>query len=198
MQSAYFGQKSFSIFTTCCYLKVDSVILNENVTVTSEANDQSRSAAMSRWRKVLSYQCLGKIPSRRIVNPSFYYRDLSWRILSSGITTSAITRKGPWMVFEARERAHGWCSRHGKGPMDGVPGTGKGPWMVFEEWEKAHGWCSRHGKGPMDGVRGTGKGPWMVFEARKRAHGWCSRHGKGPMDGVRGTRKGPWMVFEAT
>ena len=132
VQSAYFGQKSFSIFTTCCYLKVDSVILNENVTVTSEANDQSRSAAMSRWRKVLSYQCLGKIPSRRIVNPSFYYRDLSWRILSSGITTSAITRKGPWMVFEARERAHGWCLRHGKGPMDGVPGMGKGPWMVFE------------------------------------------------------------------
>ena len=132
VQSAYFGQKSFSIFTTCCYLKVDSVILNENVTVISEANDQSRSAAMSRWRKVLSYLCSGKIPSRRIVNPSFCYRDLSWRLLSSGITTSAITGKGPWMVFEARARAHGWCSRHGQGPMDGVRGTGKGSWMVFE------------------------------------------------------------------
>ena len=27
VQSVYFGQKSFSIFTTCCYLKADSVIL---------------------------------------------------------------------------------------------------------------------------------------------------------------------------
>ena len=35
VQSAYFGQKSFSIFTACCYLKVDGVILNENVTVIS-------------------------------------------------------------------------------------------------------------------------------------------------------------------
>ena len=36
LQSAYFGQKSFSLFTACCYLKVDGVILNENVTATSE------------------------------------------------------------------------------------------------------------------------------------------------------------------
>ena len=55
VQSAYFEQKSFSVFTACCYLKVDDVTLNENVTVTSEAIDHSRSAAMSCWRKVLSY-----------------------------------------------------------------------------------------------------------------------------------------------
>ena len=47
VQSAYFGQKPFSIFTACCHLKVDGVILNENVTVTSETNDNPRSAAMS-------------------------------------------------------------------------------------------------------------------------------------------------------
>ena len=55
MQSAHFGQKLFSIFTACRYLKIDSVILNENVTVTSKANDHSRSAAMSSLRKVLPY-----------------------------------------------------------------------------------------------------------------------------------------------
>ena len=55
VQSAYFEQKSFSVLTACCYLKADDVTLNENVTVTSEANDHSRSAAMSCWRKVLSY-----------------------------------------------------------------------------------------------------------------------------------------------
>ena len=55
VKSAHFGQKLFSIFTACCYLKIDSVILNENVTVTSKANDHSRSAAMSSLRKVLPY-----------------------------------------------------------------------------------------------------------------------------------------------
>ena len=47
VQSAYFGQKPFSIFTVCCYPKVDGVILNENVTATSETNDHSRNVAMS-------------------------------------------------------------------------------------------------------------------------------------------------------
>ena len=53
--SAYFGQESFLIFTACCcYLNTDRIIINENVTITSEANDHSRSAAMSCWRRVLS------------------------------------------------------------------------------------------------------------------------------------------------
>ena len=34
VQRVYFEQKSFSLFTICCYLKVDGVILNGNVTVT--------------------------------------------------------------------------------------------------------------------------------------------------------------------
>ena len=70
VQSAYFGQKSFSIFTACCHLKVDGVILNENVTITSETNDNPRSAAMSCWREDLLL-CSEKIPSRRVANPSF-------------------------------------------------------------------------------------------------------------------------------
>jgi len=54
IQSAYFGQQGFSIFTACCYLNVDGVVVNENVTVTSEANDHSRIAALSCWLKVLA------------------------------------------------------------------------------------------------------------------------------------------------
>ena len=53
IKSAYFGQTSFSIFTACCYVKVDDTIINESITVTSEASDYSRSAAMSRWKRVL-------------------------------------------------------------------------------------------------------------------------------------------------
>ena len=100
----------------CYYLKVDGVILNKNVAVTSQANDHSRSAAMNCWKKVLSYVrekyrleeslilrfCRdGCSDSSAQDLSSFCYRDLSWSILSSGITTSAITGKGPWTVQEA-------------------------------------------------------------------------------------------------
>jgi len=53
IQSAYFGQRSFSILTACCYLNVDGAIVNENIAITSGANDHSRSAAMSCWMRVL-------------------------------------------------------------------------------------------------------------------------------------------------
>ena len=55
IQCAYFWQKLFLIFTACCYFNIDGIIINENVTITSEANDHSRSATMSYWRFVLSY-----------------------------------------------------------------------------------------------------------------------------------------------
>ena len=55
MQSAHLGQKSFLIFTGCCYLNINEIIINENVTITSEANDHSRITAMSCWSSVLSY-----------------------------------------------------------------------------------------------------------------------------------------------
>ena len=54
IQNAYFGQRSFSVFTACCYVNIDGSIINENFTVTSEANDHSRSATMSCWMRVLS------------------------------------------------------------------------------------------------------------------------------------------------
>ena len=46
IQSEYFGQKLFLIFTACYYLNINGII-NENVTITSEVNDHSRSAAKS-------------------------------------------------------------------------------------------------------------------------------------------------------
>ena len=54
IQSAYFRQQSFSTFIACCYLQIDGVIVNENVTVTSEAN-HSTIAAISCWLRVLSF-----------------------------------------------------------------------------------------------------------------------------------------------
>ena len=45
IQSAYVGHDSFSIFTACCYLRKDGDLINENITIISEASDHSRIAA---------------------------------------------------------------------------------------------------------------------------------------------------------
>ena len=52
IQSAYFGQSCFPIFTACSYLAVDGVLVNGNITVTSEAIDHSRIARRSCWLHV--------------------------------------------------------------------------------------------------------------------------------------------------
>ena len=105
VQSAYFGQKSFSIFTACCYLKVDGVILNEIITVTLEANDPSRSAAVSCRRKVISYvQEKYRLEESLILH--FWSDGCSGQFLSV-----LVLQRAP-----SRERAHGWCWRHHKAP----------------------------------------------------------------------------------
>ena len=53
IQSAYFGQSCFPIFTACSYLAIDGVLVNGNITVTSEAIDHSRIARLSCWLHVL-------------------------------------------------------------------------------------------------------------------------------------------------
>lgn len=46
IQNAYFGHDCFSIFTGCCYFRTaNGELVNENITVTSEASDHSRLAA---------------------------------------------------------------------------------------------------------------------------------------------------------
>ena len=56
IQSAYFGQDSFSIFAACFYLRdADGKLIIENVTVISEASDHLRIAAFSCVNKVFSF-----------------------------------------------------------------------------------------------------------------------------------------------
>ena len=48
IQSAYFRDNSFSIFTASCYTRgIDGTLLNKNFTVTSEATGHSQIAALS-------------------------------------------------------------------------------------------------------------------------------------------------------
>ena len=54
IQSAYFGQTTFSIFTACCYLRdSEDNLVSESITVTSELPDHSRAAAITCVSKVI-------------------------------------------------------------------------------------------------------------------------------------------------
>ena len=125
MQNAYFGQKLFSIFTACCYLKVKGDILNENVTVTSEVNDHSRSAAMSCWRKILSY-----VWEKYRIDES-----LILRFWSDSCSRQFQSRFGFFWLsrFELKHTIFWYFNeRHlGKGPIDSVGGTIK--YRVFRD-----------------------------------------------------------------
>ena len=72
IQSAYFGHKSFSIFTACCYSRgIDGTLLNENFTVTSEVTDCSRLAAFSCINLIID-SLQKKFPSQFNNSPVFY------------------------------------------------------------------------------------------------------------------------------
>ena len=52
--SAYFGNQSFSLFTSCCYIKgLTSEIRNKNVVVMTKNSDHNRITSMSCLKKVI-------------------------------------------------------------------------------------------------------------------------------------------------
>ena len=55
IQSAYFGHNSFSIFTACRYLRKDGDLINENITIISEASDHSCIVAFTCINKVFDF-----------------------------------------------------------------------------------------------------------------------------------------------
>ena len=53
IQSAYFGQTNFSLFTACCYFRSEDVLNKAPMTVISESNNHSHIAAISCVKNVV-------------------------------------------------------------------------------------------------------------------------------------------------
>ena len=53
IQTVYFGNQRFSIFTACCYFNAQGKIKNDNVIVVTERSDHDRVASMSCLLKVV-------------------------------------------------------------------------------------------------------------------------------------------------
>ena len=119
IQSAYFGNQCFSIFTACCYVNVEGVIKNQSVVILTERSEHDRVASMS---------CLQKVVEEIELKNGKSYENLY--VWSDGMGAQFRSR----FVFQIlacaifQDKHLVWCyneSHHGKGPMDGVGGTVK-------------------------------------------------------------------------
>ena len=118
IQSAYFGQQSFSIFTACCYLQINGVLVNENVIVISDACDHSRVAALSCWLRVLSFvqDKYPYLPESLVLHTwnDSCAGQFRCRFVFSLLSQFAMDHTLFWYYYQRH---------HGKGPMKGIAGT---------------------------------------------------------------------------
>ena len=121
VQSAYFGQNSFSIFTACCYFQDETNSLaKQAITVTSESSDQCRKASISCLLKIINFmrETHSHLPLKLNVIiwsdacASQFHSRFVFKLLSTFESSINLS----WFYNERH---------HGKGTMDGVGGAMK-------------------------------------------------------------------------
>ena len=117
IQSAYFGQTSFSIFTACVYHKANNGadnVVKRPMTIISEISDHSRIVSMSCIHMIIEEiekaMDLSKVIAWSDGCGAQFHSRFVFKSLSS-YRADLITE---WNYNEAH---------HGKGPMDGIDGT---------------------------------------------------------------------------
>ena len=117
IQSAYFGHDSFSIFIACCYLRKDVDLINENITIISEASDHSRIATFTCINKVFDF-----VREKHNLPP-----EVTLHIWSDGCAGQFRSRYVFALVSQIDSKVDvNWYyneRHHGKGPMNGIGGT---------------------------------------------------------------------------
>ena len=121
IQSAYFGNSTFSIFTACCYTKSmdNGGLKKDSIVVVNESKEHNRAVALA---------CLEKVVEKaEEINVAKYDKIVVW---SDGCSTQCRSRfvfrlltqdffDGVELTWNYNEKSYG------KGPMDGVGGTVK-------------------------------------------------------------------------
>ena len=121
------GTKNFSIFTTTCYLRwEDGELINENISITSEANNHSRTNAYACTKKV--------IDQVRDKHNELFSANMKLHIWSDGCDRSRFVFALKTHFDKSFQLAWYYKQRHhGKGAMDGVGGTVKN--KVFRDFK---------------------------------------------------------------
>ena len=114
IQSAYFGNKGFSLFTACAYHSKDGKLSKMSITVTTEENDKSRVASMSCVNKVIGHV---REKLDRQISRVYIVSDGCSAQFRSRFVFNLLIQKDLQLEWHYNE-AH-----HGKGPMDGIGGT---------------------------------------------------------------------------
>jgi len=113
IQSAYFGNSTFSIFTAFCYTKYDGELKKDSIVVISESKEHDRAAALTCLKKVIekaeainiaSYEtiyiwsdgCSAQFRSRFVFR--LLTEDLLVTRIWNGTTTKRVMERVPWMV----------------------------------------------------------------------------------------------------
>ena len=118
IQSAYFGNKSSSLYTACMYYNQGDVVQKLPITVTTEESDKSRVTSLSCVNKVINHS-IEKI--QQPIETVFILSDGCASQFRSRYVFSLLTHMRPYINIEWHyNEAH-----HGKGPMDGIGGTVK-------------------------------------------------------------------------
>ena len=121
IQSAYFGNSTFSIFTACCYTKSldNGGLKKDSIVVVNDSKEHNRAAALTCLKKV--------VEKAEEINVAKYDKIIVW---SSRCSSQFCSRFVFYLLTE--DLLDGveltWnCNQkiHGKGPMDGVEGTVK-------------------------------------------------------------------------
>ena len=117
MQCAYFGHDSFSIFTACCYLCKECDLINENISIISEASDHSRIAAFTCISKVFDF-----VQEKHNLPP-----EVTLHIWSDGCAGQSRSRYAFALVSQIDSKVEvNWYyseRHHGKGSMGGIGET---------------------------------------------------------------------------
>ena len=116
IQSGYFDHSCFSIFTACCYYRIEEgELMTYAVTITSESSDHSRIAVFSCVIKILKVMEERINPIKKVIAWSYkmgaYFRS---RFVFMLLSTNDKAIDVKWHYNEAH---------HGKEPMDGVGGA---------------------------------------------------------------------------
>ena len=118
IQSAYFGNQSFSLFTSCCYFKgVTSEIRNKRIVAVTENSDHNRITSMSCLKKVIDTvetECGKSFTNVVLWSDGMGTQFRSRFIFQLLAGTMFLNKSLCWFYNEGH---------HGKVPMDDVGGT---------------------------------------------------------------------------
>ena len=118
-QSAYFGNRCFSIFTACCYTKSPSNndVRNDNIITVAETSDHDKITSMNRQQKFIHK--IEYMHEKSYENVFVWSDEMGSQFRSCYVFKLLASTVLPGKILSWNHNE----VQHGKGPIDGIAGT---------------------------------------------------------------------------